>query len=44
MFTWKCDESGEASATCTKCGRIYFMTSEWDRVNIEWHIHESEAV
>lgn len=36
MFTWRKDSSGEVSATCT-CGAVYYMTSEWDKANMNWH-------
>lgn len=44
MFTWQRTENGETSAICTTCGRIYSMSSEWDRANLDWHEHEREGV
>jgi len=37
MFKWQKSEYGAEVAICQNCGRIYDMSSEWDRANIEWH-------
>lgn len=34
---WRRYESGVWEFICEKCGRVYDMTSEWDRVNLEFH-------
>ncbi len=34
----------EYEMTCLICGRVYSLTSEWDRANIDWHEHDKEGV
>lgn len=30
-------DDGTVTATCEKCGKVYDMTSEWDKANLDWH-------
>ena len=34
---WQRDESGVIEFICDKCGRVYDMSNEWDRANLDSH-------
>lgn len=36
---WKRYDSGVIEYQCAKCGRVFDISSEWERVNLDWHEH-----